>query len=99
MTHLTQRDINIIILIIYPCVSLDTCVSFFRHNRGSCQRVSVSAFFPTKQTHTNTISMLLIKGHRPLDSKSIAHYAKILVNKGNTMALKMGVATLLTEKR
>lgn len=77
MTHLTQRDINIIILIIYLRVSLDTCVSFFRHNRGSCQRVSVSALFPTKQTHTNTISMLQINTYRPMESQTNGHMGKI----------------------
>lgn len=81
MTHLTQRDINIIILIIYLCVSLDTCVSFFRHNRRLCQCVSVSAFFPTKQIHKNTVSMLLINTYRPMEFLSNGHMGKFLLLK------------------
>ena len=53
----------------------------------------------TNQTRLSALLMLPIKGHRPLDVKSIAHYVKILDIKGDTMTMKMEVSTFLTEKR
>jgi len=43
-------------------------------------------------------SMLQIKRHRPLDSKTVARHAEVLVIKGDTNILKMGVSTFLTCK-
>jgi len=43
-----------------------------------------------------SLSMLAIKKHRPLHIKSIARHAEVLVIKGNTMSMKMGVSTFLT---
>jgi len=40
-----------------------------------------------------------VKRHRPLDSKSVARHAEVFVIKGDTMAMKMGLSTFLTEKR
>jgi len=50
----------------------------------------------TIQKCQNKTSMLPRKRGRPLDSKSIALYAKSLVIKGNTMTLKMEMSTFLT---
>lgn len=41
-------------------------------------------------------SMLLRKRHRPLDSRTVARHAEVLVIKGDMDTLKMGVSTFLT---
>lgn len=53
----------------------------------------------TMQRHIKALLVLEAKRSRPLDIKSIAHLAKSFVIKGNTMTLKMGMSTFMTEKR
>ena len=61
--------------------------------------MQLSLFKATIQKHVSCSSIPQIKGNRPLDTKSITHFAKSFVIKGNMESQNLPLSTLLTEKR